>query len=146
MPPPPAGALPPVLWGSEAHVRELFGDRRRSLELTRREYAERAASPRAYCDFFRQTFGPAIAIYASLADQPERAAALDRDFLDFAERANRGAPGGPAEYHYEYLLVVARKRRAARSAPAPARRRRCAAARARSRRWRPSPARSAAAG
>ena len=23
---PPAGALPPLLWGSEAHVRELFGD------------------------------------------------------------------------------------------------------------------------
>ena len=50
-----------------------------------------------------------VAIYASLADQPERAAALDRDFLDFATRSNRGAPDGPAEYHYEYLLVVARK-------------------------------------
>ena len=30
--------------------------------------------------------------------------------LAFAERANRGAPGGPAEYPYEYLLAVARKR------------------------------------
>ena len=28
MPAPPPGALPPVLWGSEQHVRELFGDRR----------------------------------------------------------------------------------------------------------------------
>jgi hypothetical protein len=37
-------------------------------------------------------------------------AAFDRDFLDFAARSNRGAPAGPAEYHYEYLLVVARKR------------------------------------
>ncbi len=26
-PPPPPGALPPVMWGSEDHVRELFGDR-----------------------------------------------------------------------------------------------------------------------
>lgn len=50
-----------------------------------------------------------MAIYASLADQ-QRAAALDRDFLEFATRSNRGAPEGPAEYHYEYLLVVARKR------------------------------------
>ena len=109
-PAPPPGALPPVAWGSEAHVRELFGDRVGSLEMTRREYVERAESPRAYRDFFKQTFGPAVAIYASLADEPERAAALDRDFLGFAERAHRAANGGPAESVYEYLLVVARKR------------------------------------
>ncbi len=109
-PAPPPGALPPLLWGSEEHVRELFGDRVESLRLTRAEYVERAAGPRAYREFFKQTFGPAVAIFASLADQPERAAALNREFLGFAERANRGAPEGPAEYGYEYLLVVARKR------------------------------------
>jgi ubiquinone/menaquinone biosynthesis C-methylase UbiE len=105
------GALPPVMWGSEEHVRELFGDRVTSLEMTRREYVEKAASPRDYCEFFKETFGPAVAIYASLADQPEQAAALDRSFLEFATRSNRGAPDGPAEYPYEYLLVVARTRR-----------------------------------
>jgi ubiquinone/menaquinone biosynthesis C-methylase UbiE len=110
MPPPPPGALPPVMWGSEQHVKDLFGDRVGSLEMTRQEYVESAASPREYCEFFKETFGPAVAIRASLANQPERAAAFDRDFLRFAERSNRGAPGGPAEYHYEYLLVVARKR------------------------------------
>ena len=109
-PPPPPGALPPILWGSEEHVRELFGDRVDSLQMTRREYVERAASPRAYVELFEQTFGPIIALRAFLADQPDRAAALDRESLEFATRANRGAPEGPAEYHYEYLLVVARKR------------------------------------
>ena len=113
MPPPAPGALPPVMWGSEDHVRELFGDRVESLDLTRREYVERAAGPREYCELFKETFGPAVATYADLAGRPERAAALDREFLDFATRANRGAAGGPAEYHYEYLLVVARKRAAA---------------------------------
>ncbi len=108
MPPPPPAALPPILWGSEQHVLELFGDRVTSLEMTRKEYVERAASPRDYCEFCKATFGPAIAVHASLTDQPERAAALDRDFLDFATRSNRGASDGPAEYHYEYLLVVAR--------------------------------------
>jgi ubiquinone/menaquinone biosynthesis C-methylase UbiE len=108
-PPPPPGALPPLMWGSEEHVRELFRDRVESLEMNRKEYVERAASPRDYCDLFKETFGPAVAIYASLADQPDRLAALDRDFLEFATRSNRGAPDGPAEYHYEYLLVVARK-------------------------------------
>ena len=33
-PPPPPDALPPLLWGSEEHVRELFGDRVESLELS----------------------------------------------------------------------------------------------------------------
>lgn len=110
MPPPPPGALPPVMWGNEEHVRELFGDRVEALELTRREYVERAPSPRDYCELFKATFGPAVAVYADLADQPDRAAALDREFLEFATRSNRGAPGGPAEYRYQYLLVVARKR------------------------------------
>jgi ubiquinone/menaquinone biosynthesis C-methylase UbiE len=108
-PPPPAGAPAPVMWGSEDHVRELFGERV-SLEMTRRRYVERAPSPRDYREFYKRTFGPAVAIYASLGDQPERAAALDRDFLDFAVRANRGPSGGPASYHYEYLMVVGRKR------------------------------------
>lgn len=111
-PAPAPGALPPVLWGSEEHVRELFGDRVSSLDLTRREYVERMpGGPGAYRDFVKGTFGPVIALYGSLADQPERAAALDRAFLEFANRANRDASGGPAEYSYEYLLVVARKRR-----------------------------------
>jgi ubiquinone/menaquinone biosynthesis C-methylase UbiE len=112
MPPPPAEALPPPLWGSEEHVRELFRDRVGSLQMTRRRYVERADSPRDYRELFKQTFGPVVGIYAGLAEEPERAAALDRDFLEFATRANSGAPEGPAEYRYEYLLVVARRRAA----------------------------------
>ena len=108
MPPAPPGALPP-LWGSEEHVRALFGDRLSALGMTRSEYVERAESPRAYCELFKQTFGPVVATYASLADDPDRTAALDRDFLDFATRSNRSVAEGPAEYAYEYLLVVARK-------------------------------------
>jgi 2-polyprenyl-6-hydroxyphenyl methylase/3-demethylubiquinone-9 3-methyltransferase len=110
-PPPPPGAPPPVLWGSEAHVRDLFGDGVAALELTRGQYVERSpGDAAAYCDFFKQTFGPVVAVYASLSDQPDRLAALDRDFLEFATRSNHAPPGAPAEYRYEYLLVVARKR------------------------------------
>jgi ubiquinone/menaquinone biosynthesis C-methylase UbiE len=110
MPPPPPGAVSPALWGSEEHVRELFGDRVESLEMTRDQYVEGAADPRAYRELFKETFGPIVGTYASLAQEPERAAALDQDFLEFAERTNSGPPEGPAEYRYEYLLVVARKR------------------------------------
>ena len=109
-PPPPPGAWSPLMWGSEEHVRKLFGDRVESLEMTRKEYVERAESPSRYRDFVKDTFGPVIAIYAGLAEEPERRAALDRDFLEFVTRANQGSAEGPTELHYEYLLVVARKR------------------------------------
>jgi hypothetical protein len=90
-------------------VRKLFEERVASLAMTRQEYVERADSPSGYIEFVKATFGPVIGIYASLAGEPERAAALDRAFLEFAARANQGPPDGPAELHYEYLLVVARK-------------------------------------
>jgi ubiquinone/menaquinone biosynthesis C-methylase UbiE len=110
MPPPPPGTSPPLLWGTEGHVQKLFADHVDSLEVTRAVYVERASSPRAYCDFFKATFGPVVATYANLADQPEQVATLDAEFLDFATRSNQARAGGPAEYPYEYLLVVARKR------------------------------------
>jgi len=36
-PPPPPGAASPLMWGSEVHVRELFGERVKSLKMTRKE-------------------------------------------------------------------------------------------------------------
>jgi SAM-dependent methyltransferase len=108
----PYGPTPgdrPGLWGSEERVRELFGHDVDALELTRIEYVERAESPRAYADLFRRTFGPVAALYARLAGEPARTAALDRDLLALATNANQGPPGGPAEYPYECLLMVARR-------------------------------------
>jgi 2-polyprenyl-6-hydroxyphenyl methylase/3-demethylubiquinone-9 3-methyltransferase len=108
-PPPPPGWSPPVAWGSEERVRELFGDRVSSLELARKEYVERwPGGPVGYVEFFKATFGPAIALYGLLPEKQQ--AALDADFLAFAARANRAAPGEAAEYPYEYLQVVATKR------------------------------------
>lgn len=108
LPPPPAEALPPLLWGDESHVRALFGDAVDSLTTTRDTYVERAASPTAYCQLFDATFGPVVAIRTG--SEPARVEAFDRDFLEFATEANRSADGRAAEYEYEYLLVVARKR------------------------------------
>lgn len=109
LPPPPHGASPPLLWGNAEHVRTLFGGRVASLDMTRGEYVEKAASPHEYLQLFKRTFGPMVAVYASLAAQPTRAAALDRDFLQFAERWNRSNGQNEVAVPYEYLLVVARK-------------------------------------
>jgi hypothetical protein len=109
-PPPTPGALSPLMWGTEDHVRTLFGTATVSLTLTRREYVETASSAREYFELFRQTFGPMVAIYASLSEQPARIAQLDAAFLEFVARWNRGT-GGRVAIPYEYLLVVARKDR-----------------------------------
>jgi len=109
MPPPPPGAASPLLWGSEVHVRELFGAGVATLETTRHSYVEATATPHDYQRLCEQTFGPVIALRAGLAAQPERLAALDRDFAAFTQRGNSGPPGGRAEYRYEYLQVIARK-------------------------------------
>jgi SAM-dependent methyltransferase len=109
-PPPPPGDLPPLLWGSDLHVEALLADRVSRLALSRRRYVERSPDgPRGYFELFKQTFGPVVALRASLAAEPERRAAFDADLLNFAVRANHGPPDGPAEYPYDYLLIVARR-------------------------------------
>ena len=108
-PPPPPGAIPPLLWGTEDHVRSLFGERVQSLNMTRQEYVETASSPREYFELFRHAFGPMVAIYASLSEQDARMAELDAAFLQFVTRWNQGAPDGCVRIPYEYLLAIARK-------------------------------------
>jgi ubiquinone/menaquinone biosynthesis C-methylase UbiE len=92
-PAPPPGALSPLLWGTVEHAQDLFGDRVESLQTREMVYTERAPSPQEYVDLYKETFGPVISVYDALQDQPDRAATLDREFLDFAERADRGTPG-----------------------------------------------------
>ncbi|HJU46715.1 MAG TPA: methyltransferase domain-containing protein [Gaiellaceae bacterium] len=109
LPPPPAGVAPPVLWGTEEHVRALFAGRVDSLELVRKEAVEVLdGDPSDYVAFYKAHFGPVAAVYGVLAGDPERTAALDRDFLSFATRLNRGPAEGPVELRFGYLLVVAR--------------------------------------
>ena len=110
-PPPPPDAAPPLLWGTEDHVRMLLGSTTQSLVMTRQEYVETAPSAHAYLDLFKDTFGPMVGIYASL-EHPARKADLDRAFLEFVERWNRSVPRGAAiAIPYEYLLVIARPRK-----------------------------------
>ena len=108
-PEPPPGADLPVLWGSEAHVRSLFGGRVSHLAMSRHTYVERASDPADYCRLFTEAFGPMVAIRQSLQDSPERRAELDRALLEAVIRWNRGRATGPVEIPYEYLLVAARR-------------------------------------
>jgi ubiquinone/menaquinone biosynthesis C-methylase UbiE len=110
LPPPPPGSLPPIAWGMEDHVRELFGDGVSELRLTREiQVVDHFAEPAALIAYYRENFGPTMAAYTSLVDDPERRALLDDALLDFATRTNLGPAGGPARYEFEYVIVVARR-------------------------------------
>jgi SAM-dependent methyltransferase len=104
-PPPPAGAQPPPLWGSEAHLRELLDDRV-SLGAVERGVLEVTAfpHPRDYGDHFRASYGPTIAARAN-AERNGRAEEFDAALDTFCEEWNRGTPDA-ARFEMEYLLAV----------------------------------------
>jgi ubiquinone/menaquinone biosynthesis C-methylase UbiE len=57
MPPPPEGFQPPMLWGTEQHVRELLGD---DVEFSRHHVEWTAESPEGYAEYMEDSFGPLI--------------------------------------------------------------------------------------
>ncbi|CAN3128095.1 class I SAM-dependent methyltransferase [Mycobacterium sp. smrl_JER01] len=109
--PPPPGSSPAPLWGNVDHVRELFGDRVTDLTLQRETVRmQRCPTPLDFREYWKSHYGPTIAVYRFNADNPERVAALDRDFLTFLQEWNRSDQPGRAVYDAEYLLVTATKR------------------------------------
>ena len=109
-PPPPPGAQPPPLWGDESHVRELLGDNVTDVVAKRQKLeVSRFAKPEDFRDFFKATYGPTIAVYRNIADDPDRVAALDGELADLARRFDRGGDDA-AVTDWEYLLLTAHKR------------------------------------
>ena len=108
-PPPPPGAQPPPLWGGEAHVRELLGDRV-ELDRVERDVLDVIAFERAheYAEHFKARYGPTIA-----AQNNARANGREAEFetaLDaFCDEWNRG-PASLARFEMEYLLTVGTRR------------------------------------
>ncbi|HYN49956.1 MAG TPA: class I SAM-dependent methyltransferase, partial [Thermoleophilaceae bacterium] len=60
MPAPPDFASPPILWGSEDHVRDMFGAAASDFEFERLSATIEAESTEAWADFFIQRFGPPV--------------------------------------------------------------------------------------
>ena len=104
-PAPPPGAQPPPLWGSEEHVRELFGDRVTDVVARVQELrVDQFRTGEDFRDYFKRNYGPTIAVYRFIADDPERTAALDRDLAELGRRhLDENAMS------WEYLLLTARR-------------------------------------
>ena len=104
--PPPPGAQPPLLWGQEEHVSALFGDRITGLAMRRQSTrVDCFATPQEFRDRFKTCYGPTVSAYRSIAEDPERVAALDRALDDLARRHDHGTTTTVMDW--EYLLLTA---------------------------------------
>ncbi|MNG24147.1 hypothetical protein D3C84_1088380 [compost metagenome] len=105
--PPPAGAQPPSLWGVEAHLHTLFGERAAAIAATRRIFNFRYRSAAHFIEVFRTWYGPVHKAFAALPG--ESAMALERDLTDLLNSMNR-AGAGSLVVPSEYLEVVITRR------------------------------------
>jgi SAM-dependent methyltransferase len=102
--PAPPGLPSPLLWGTEAHLRHLFGDALRTLRTTLRSQVFRYPSPASYVEFYRTWFGPTMRTFAAL-DGAGRTA-LASEFEALVRRHNR-AGDGTLILAADYLEAVA---------------------------------------
>ena len=101
--PPPAGVQSPALWGSEAHLRTLFGDGV-DLRCEKKHFNFRFRSPAHWVQVFREFYGPTHKAFGALPSEGQQA--LERDILALIAEFNRAGPHSMV-VPSEYLEVVA---------------------------------------
>ena len=105
--PPPAGVQPPSLWGVEAHLDTLFGEKAASIVATPKMYNFRYRSPAHFIEVFKMWYGPVLKAFAALPG--EKAEALTRDLTELLNGMNRGGARSLV-VPSEYLEIVVTKR------------------------------------
>ena len=102
-----SAALPPsALWGREAYVGGLLGDRVRGLKTQRDMLGvNRFDSAEAVHSYFKNHYGPTIEAYANIGENAVLAAELDTLLIELAQQY---LADGAMEW--QYLLLTAQKR------------------------------------
>jgi SAM-dependent methyltransferase len=102
--PPPVPITPPPLWGTEEHLRELFGDGISDLQVERRTSVQRFYSVDHWLEVFRSYFGPTMLAFERVG--PDGEAALEADLRELLERYNRAGERALV-LEADYLQVIA---------------------------------------
>jgi SAM-dependent methyltransferase len=105
--PPAPGVKSPALWGTEARLRELFGDGISELQINRRMFVFRYRSAQHWLEVFRTYYGPVLKAFAALDTAGQ--ANLEHDLLELLAHFNQGGSETLA-VPSEYLEVVATRR------------------------------------
>jgi len=104
--PPPPGLRSPMLWGSEGHLRDLFGSGVSDIRIEKRSVEFRYLSIDHFVGFMRSYFGPFKSVFDALDETGQ--VQLTTDLTEMAARYNRSGNDtflGPGDY----LEVVAVK-------------------------------------
>ena len=101
--PPPAGVKSPALWGTTAHLEELFGRGASDIRSERRMFNFRYHSPEHFVQIFRDFYGPTHKAFAALDANGQKG--LSDGIIALVERMNIGG-AGPMVVPGEYLEVV----------------------------------------
>ena len=102
---PPTGVPPPLAWGTDERLHELF-DANTHMTITRRTFVFRYPSAVDFFETFRSYYGPIVQAWAAL-DTRGQASLRDR-LIALADGANRSMNGALA-VPSEYLEVVAHR-------------------------------------
>ncbi len=102
--PPPPGMKPPLLWGTEERLRELFGDEISDLRVERRVSVQRFRSIDHWLEIFRTYFGPTKVAFERVGADGE--AALEADLRALLDRYNRAGERALV-LESDYLEVIA---------------------------------------
>jgi ubiquinone/menaquinone biosynthesis C-methylase UbiE len=109
-PPPPPGAQPPPLWGSEDHLRELFGDRITGTNARKKSLGVHSFhQPEDFVRYFKSHYGPTISVYKFIAEDADKVKELDKALTDLAESFGDAHGDTPFQMEWEYLLFTAKK-------------------------------------
>jgi SAM-dependent methyltransferase len=100
--PPAAGLKSPALWGTEDHLREIFGAAIGELRCTRRQFTFRYRSADHFIDVFRSYYGPVHKAFVALPG--EQQALLTEDIRALLARFARG--GDTLVVPSDYLEAV----------------------------------------
>lgn len=103
--PPPPGVTSPLLWGTEDHLREVFGDGVSDLQVERRASRQTFRSADHFLEFFRTYFGPTKVAYERVGAEGEEA--LTADMKAYLEEYNKAGDRKALVLEPEYLQVVA---------------------------------------
>ncbi len=102
--PPPPGFTPPVLWGTEDHVRDLFDEGVTDLRFERKTSRQPFRSIDHYMEIFRNYFGPIKLAFERVG--PDGEAALEADLREQLGKCNT-AGDRAFVLEPEYLQITA---------------------------------------
>jgi ubiquinone/menaquinone biosynthesis C-methylase UbiE len=100
--PPVPGVQSPLLWGTDAHVRELFPGATK-IEQATRTFAFRYRSPEHWVEMFREYYGPTHTAFLAL--DADGQAALEEDLVALLRSQDVGGGVGLV-VHGEYLETL----------------------------------------